>query len=197
MYFCQLFFNLIFMIDYTPDHQYTEVKDSSSTEEKGCTSEITIFIVIFTSLFGLAIYHLPNWWILFTIIFVPVILVALLIGAISSYKEPSKNEIANAIKRVIGFDFGDDFKLLKADSHDYEEYLYIFPEESFENFKLYLESIDENTIKEFELNNRIIHRNENGFTLSENRLEDGVCGNIETIIIDYNERTLKHKFVIY
>ena len=185
------------MIDYTPNHQYTEVKDSSSSEDKGCISEIVIFIVISTLLFGIAIYYLPNWWILFTIIFVPVILVALLIGAIASYKEPSKNKIANTIKGVIGFDFGDDFKLLKTASHDYEEYLYIFSEESFENLKSYLESIDEGKIKEFKSNNRIIYKDESGFTLTENRLEDGVCGNIETIVIDYNERTLKHKFVVY
>lgn len=189
------------MIDYTPNHQYTEVKDSSSSEKKGCIPGIATFIVISTLLFVLAIYYLPNWWILFTIIFVSVILVALLIGvlieAIASYKEPSKNEIANTIKGVIGFDFGDDFKLLKTASHDYEEYLYIFSEESFENLKSYLESIDEGKIKDFKSKNRIINRDESGFTLTENRLKDGVCGNIETIVIDYNERTLKHKFVVY
>ena len=36
-----------------------------------------------------------------------------------------------------------------------------------------------------------------GFSLVEDRLGDGPCGNIESIEVDYMERTLKHKFVVF
>ena len=36
-----------------------------------------------------------------------------------------------------------------------------------------------------------------GFTLMEDRLGNGPCGNIERIIVDYKERTLKHTFTVY
>ena len=36
-----------------------------------------------------------------------------------------------------------------------------------------------------------------GFELVEDRLGGSVCGSVESIDVDYKERTLKHKFVIY
>ena len=106
------------------------------------------------------------------------------------------------IKTVIGFDWGDDYMLLYTGSHDYEEYLYVFTEESFGRLKDFLESVKDG---EQEDSSRYVQHlyidstgNERaGFSLVENRLREDLCGNIESIEVDYEERTLKHKFVVY
>lgn len=104
-----------------------------------------------------------------------------LIGyAIASYQPPSKSQIASVIKNVIDFDFGDDFKLLKTSSHDYEEYLYIFSESSFEPLKNHLESIPDKEGQDGERSISHLIDGKAGFYLSDNRLKDG-CGNIEAI----------------
>ena len=103
------------------------------------------------------------------------------------------------IKKVLEYDFGDDYKLLYTGSHDYEEYLYIFSKDSFEPLKRHLESIPEG---EDNVTGRVVKHSFKGiqgagFSLVEDRLGDGPCGNKESIEVDYKERTLKHKFVVY
>ncbi len=131
-----------------------------------------------------------------TIITVFVGIIALIGYAIASYQPPSKSQVASVIKNVIGFDFGDDFKLLKTSSHDYEEYLYIFSESSFEPLKNHLDSIPNKEGQDGERSISHQINGEVGFYLSDNRLK-GRCGNIEAIIVDYQERTLKHTFTVY
>lgn len=190
------------MIDYTPRHQYTEVHDRpepARTFAHKWTKRVISFAIIagvIVTMF-LGFQYLPSWiMILITIIMVFVGITALIGYAIASYQPPSKSQVASVIKDVIGFDFGNDFKLLKTSSHDYEEYLYIFSESSFEPLKNHLDSIPD---QEGQDGKRSISHHINGkagFYLSDNRLKDG-CGNIEAIIVDYQERTLKHTFTVY
>jgi len=190
------------MIDYTPHHQYTEVFDRHEQEKnfahKWTRRVITLAVVagiICAMLLGFQ--YLP-FWIMIVITFLMIIvgIIALIGYAIASYQPPSKSQVASVIKNFIGFDFGDEFKLLKTSSHDYEEFLYIFSESSFEPLKNHLDSIPD---KEGQDGERSISHHINGkagFYLSDNRLKDG-CGNIEAIIVDYQERTLKHTFTVY
>ena len=187
------------MIDYTPHHQYTEVLDrpeqANNFAHKWTKRIIALAVmagIICAILFGFQ--YLPRWiMILITIIVVLVGIIALIGYAIASYQPPSKSQVASVIKNVIGFDFGYDFKLLKTSSHDYEEYLYIFSDEPLKN---HLESIPDKEGQDGERSISHLIDGKAGFYLSDNRLEDG-CGNIETIKVDYQERTLKHTFTVY
>ena len=190
------------MIDYTPHHQYTEVLDRPE-QANNFAHKWTKRIIALAVMAGiicailLGFQYLPRWiMILISIIVVLVGIIALIGYAIASYQPPSKSQVANVIKNVIGFDFGDDFKLLKTSSHDYEEYLYIFSESSFEPLKNHLDSISDKEGQDCERS--ISHQIDGkaGFYLSDNRLKDG-CGNIEAIKVDYQERTLKHTFTVY
>ena len=190
------------MIDYTPHHQYTEVLDSPE-QGKGFTHKWTRSVIAIAVVVGiiyailLGFKYLPHWiMIIIIVITIFVGIIALIVYAIPSYQPPSKSQIASAIKNVIDFDFGDDFKLLKTSSHDYEEYLYIFSETSFEPLKNHLDSIPDKEGQDGERS--ISHQIDGkaGFYLSDNRLKDG-CGNIETIKVDYQEHTLKHTFTVY
>lgn len=199
------------MIDYTPHHQYEEIIDFIPPKKDVVWGKIIGYLLL---LFYIAIVC---WFITIILHSDSVLLfiknsialgaIALFVGVIfviihwlSSSQSPRlKANYASAIKNVIGFDFGNDFKLLYTGSHDYEEYLYIFSEESFGPLKEHLESIpngkDDNT-------GRVVDhcfkgKKGAGFSLVEDRLGDGPCGNIESIEVDYMERTLKHKFVVY
>ena len=190
------------MIDYTPHHQYTEVLDRPEQvkdfSHKWTKRAITLAVVagIICAII-LGFQYLPRWiMIVITFLMVIVGIIALIGYAIADYQPPSKSQIASVIKDVIGFDFGDDFKLLKTSSHDYEEYLYIFSECSFKPLKNHLDSIPD---KEGQDGERSIGHQidgKEGFYLCDNRLKDG-CGNIEAIKVDYQERTLKHTFTVY
>ncbi len=190
------------MIDYTPHHQYTEVLDRPE-QTKNFAHKWTKRIIALVVMAGiicailLGFQYLPRWiMILITVIVVLVGIIALVGYAIASYQPPSKSQVASVIKNVVGFDFGDDFKLLKTSRRDYEEYLYIFSESSFEPLKNHLDSIPD---KEGQDGERSISHQINGkagFYLCDNRLEYE-CGNIEAIIVDYEERTLKHTFTVY
>ena len=190
------------MIDYTPRHQYTEVLDRHE-QVKSFAHKWTRKVITLAAVAGiicamlLGFQYLP-FWIMIVITFLMVIvgIIALIGYAIASYQPPSKSQIASVIKNVIGFDFGDDFKLLKTSSHDYEEYLYIFSESSFEPLKNHLDSIPDKEGQDGERS--ISHQidGKEGFYLSDNRIKDG-CGNIEAIKVDYQERTLKHTFTVY
>jgi hypothetical protein len=138
------------------------------------------------------------------------VFLALIIGVVfvfvyilfSPGKPRLREKYASVIKTVIGFDWGNDYKLLYTGSHDYEEYLYIFTEESFSPLKKHLESMEDGEQKE--TSHQVQHRyidstgkERTGFSLVENRLDSNGCGNVESIEVDYDERTLKHKFVVY
>lgn len=199
------------MIDYTPHHQYEEIIDYIPPKKDVVRGKIIGYLLL---LFYIAIVC---WFITIILQSDSVLLfiknsivlgiIALFVGVIfviihwlSSPPRPRlKANYASVIKNVIGFDFGNDFKLLYTSSHDYEEYLYIFSEESFGPLKKHLESIpngkDDNTGRV--VNHSFKGEEGQGFSLVENRLGSDYCGNIESIDVDYRERTLKHKFVIY
>lgn len=122
--------------------------------------------------------------------------------ALASYRPLSKAQVASIIKNVIGFDFGDDFTLLQTSSHDYEEYLYLFSESSFEPLKKHLDSIPDKDGQEGErsVKHQISVRLPTDIFLTQKvdfYLCDHRMGNIEAIVVDYQERTLKHTFTIY
>ena len=143
----------------------------------------------------LGFQYLPRWiMILITIIVVLVGIIALIGYAIASYQPPSKSQVASVIKNVIGFDFGDDFKLLKTSSHDYEEYLFIFSESSFEPLKNHLDLFSDKEGQDVE---RSISHQINGKAGFYLRDDDQKTRTIETIEVDYQERTLKHAITGY
>lgn len=199
------------MIDFTPNHQYTEIIDSDVQAEISANKsvQIVIAIAVVASIICLFLgFQNLSWWIMIpiTIIMIPVWIVALFFYALASYRPLSKAQVASIIKNVIGFDFGDDFTLLQTSSHDHEEYLYLFSESSFEPLKKHLDSIPDKDGQEGErsikhqisvrLRTEIFPTPKAGFYLCDNRQVNGM-GNIEAIEIDYQERTLKHTFTIY
>lgn len=191
------------MIDYTPRHRYTEIVDKPVVEysrHQVWKKRLRNIAIISSYIVGWII--LPRWFmviisfLLLCAAFVVVICLAMI------PRQLSKEEIAKVIKEVIGFDFGNDFKLLRTKSHDYEEYLYIFTEEAFCPLKDHLESMrdgeQEGTLRHIQ--HRYLDstgKERSGFFLVENRLREDLCGNTESIEVDYEERTLKHKFVVY
>lgn len=195
------------MIDYTPRHQYFEIADAPKEKGKPKKNRWLAMIVrcvrigIIIGLIG-GFVLLPVGTMLTILAVLVILLIPLvLILAILIYKPipPSKNKIASVIKEVLSYDFGSDFKLLTTSSHDYEEYLYIFPPESFEGLRKYLDSIENGPIGD---TRRCVSHEYNGvegagFTLVENRLDNYGSGNVESIEVDYSERTLKHTFTIY
>lgn len=199
------------MIDFTPNHQYTEIIDSDVQAEISAnkSTQIVIAIAVVASIICLFLgFQNLSWWIMIpiTIIMIPVWIVALFFYALASYRPLSKAQVASIIKNVIGFDFGDDFTLLQTSSHDHEEYLYLFSESSFEPLKKHLDSIPDKDGQEGErsikhqisvrLPTEIFPTPKAGFYLCDNRQVNGM-GNIEAIEVDYQERTLKHTFTIY
>lgn len=187
------------MIDYTPDHKYEEIKDNSPKYQSHRTSKHSVYVILFTIIvLILGFIYLPFWAsIIMLIIGVILIVIAAIALFVSSYTPRSKNEIANTNKQVLKFDFGDDFKLLRTASHDYEEYLYLFTDESFEPLKLHLEQMKNSEDKERAIKHEYKGIKGAGFTLTTDRRDEYLCGNVESIEVDYAERTLKHTFVIY
>lgn len=203
------------MIDYTPRHRYTEIVDYIPPKENVLRRKIRgycllfLYIAIVGWLF-IKIFQCSStiWSFLYDCI--GSVFLALIIGVVfvfvydlfSPGKPRLREKYASVIKSVIGFDWGNDYKLLYTGSHDYEEYLYMFTEESFEPLKKYLESMKEGEQEGTSLH--VQHRymdstgkERAGFSLIENRLREDLSGNIESIEVDYEERTLKHKFVVY
>lgn len=187
------------MIDFTPNHQYKEIVDSDVQAEISANKavQIVIAIAVVASIICLFLgFQNLSWWIMIpiTIIMIPVWIVALFFYALASYRPLSKAQVASIIKNVIGFDFGDDFTLLQTSSHDYEEYLYLFSESSFEPLKKHLDSIPDKDDQEGErsikhqisvrLPTEIFPTPKAGFYLCDNRQVNGM-GNIEAIEVDY------------
>ena len=203
------------MIDYTPHHRYEEIVDYIPPKGKVLRSKIRgyclfiLYLVIVSWIF-IRLFQCSStiWSFLYNCI--GIVFLALIIGVVfvfvyvlfSPGKPRLREKYANVIKTVIGFDWGNDYKLLYTGSHDYEEYLYIFSEESFGPLKEFLESMKDG---EQEGSSRYVRHHyvdsagneRSGFSLIEDRLNGDVCGNIESIWVDYDERTLKHKFVVY
>lgn len=199
------------MIDYTPHHDYKEIVDNIPPKKDVIRGKIVGYLLLFIyiAIVGRVITRIPPcssiWhcieYILGLIVIAIIIgLVLMLIYLLFLPGRPRlRANYANVIKEVIGFDFGDDYKLLFTGSHDYEEYLYIFSKESFEPLKKHLESIPDG--KDDKIGRVVNHvykgQQGEGFELVEDRRDSNVCGSVESIEVDYKERTLKHKFVIY
>ena len=200
------------MIDYTPHHKYTEIVDYIPDPKKVLKGKIIgclllfVYIGIVVWLFLKMVYSAPSIWaaiqnfLLFVFIALILGVVFLLIWGFNSPSRPRlRANYANVIKHVIGYDFGDDYKLLYTGSHDYEEYLYIFSEESFAPFREYLDSMKDGVQEGTNYYVQHCYKGKEGagFTLVEDRLGEGPCGNIEAIDVDYDERTLKHTFTVF
>jgi hypothetical protein len=177
------------MIDYTPRHKYTEIVDKpviKYTRYQIWKKRLRNVAVVSSYIVGWIIF--PRWFmviisfLLLCAAFVIVICLAMI------PRQLSKEEISKVIKDIIG--------------HDYEEYLYIFPEDTFALLKKHLDSIEDG---EQETSSRFVQhqyldftgKERAGFSLVENRLDVNGCGNVESILVDYGERTLKHKFTVY
>ena len=199
------------MIDYTPLHDYKEIVDYIPPQKDVIRGKIVDYLLLFIyiAIIGWAIMRIllcGSIWhgIVYAI---ALIIIGIFIGVVFMFihlryspgKPRFRAKYASAIKDVIGFDFGDDYKLLFTGSHDYEEYLYIFSKESFEPLKKHLESIPDG--KDDKIGRVVNHvykgQQGEGFELVEDRRDSNVCGSVESIEVDYKERTLKHKFVIY
>ena len=166
-----------------------------------------LLLFIYVALLGWGILSICNYIGVRILYIITLIVLAVFVGVVfliiywivSPGKPRLKNNYSSAIKKVIGYDFGNDYKLLYTGSHDYEEYLYIFSNDSFEPLKKHLESIpDGKDDKTGRVVGHSFKGNQGaGFSLVEDRLGDSPCGNIESIEVDYVERTLKHKFVVF
>ena len=204
------------MIDYTPYHQYSEIHDYIPEKKAIIKSKIIGYslLLLYVGIIILLVTKMLTWPMFFSWsslfdfieqmfwVFILAIIIGFIFVAIYAFNSPGetrlKADYANAIKDVIGFDFGDDFKLLFTSSHDYEEYLYVFTEESFGPLKDHLESMKEGKQED---TGRVVKHCYNGkegagFTLVENRIVD-CCGNVESIKVDYDGRTLKHTYIVF
>ena len=198
------------MIDYTPHHQYKEIVDYIPERKKVVKGKIIGYALLLTyiTLIGwisIRIMEKTTIWSFFPDIIVLAVLSLvmgiffMLIYGFSSPGRPRlKSDFGNIIKSIVGVDFGEDYKLLYTSSHDYEEYLYIFSETSFLPFRDYLESLKDGEIEGTSRCVSHAYKDEagKGFTLVENRLQNG-GGNIERLLVDYEERTMKHTFTVY
>jgi hypothetical protein len=199
------------MTNYTPLHDYKEIVDYIPPQKDVIRGKIVDYLLLFIyiAIIGWAIMRiLLCGSILHGIVYaIALIIIGIFIGVVFMFihlryspgKPRLKSNYSSVVKKVIGYDFGDDYKLLYTGSHDYEEYLYIFSKDSFEPLKRHLESIPEG---EDNVTGRVVKHSFKGvqgagFSLVEDRLGDGPCGNKESIEVDYKERTLKHKFVVY
>ena len=199
------------MIDYTPFCHYEEIVDYIPPKKDVIRGRVVgcLLLFIYIALCGWGIMSIfKSSSIGASVIYtIALIVIAVFVGVVfliilwivSPGKPRLKTNYANVICNVIGFDFGDDFKLLYASSHDYEEYLYIFSNDSFEPLKKHLESFpDGKDDKTGRVVNHVYKGKQgDGFELVEDRRGESVCGSVESIEVDYKERTLKHKFVIY
>ena len=141
------------MIDYTPRRRYKEIVDYIPPQKDVIRGKIVYYLllILYIVIIGwgvMKILQCGSVWlyikytIALTIIGLFIGVVFMIIHWITSPARPRlKTSYANVICNVIGFDFGGDFKLLFTESHDYEEYLYIFSEESFNPLKKHLETI--------------------------------------------------------
>ena len=198
------------MIDYTPHHQYKEIVDYIPERKKVVKGKIIGYALLLTyiTLIGwisIRIMEKTTIWSFFPDIIVLAVLslvmgiiFMLIYGFLSPGRPRLKSDFGNIIKSIVGFDFGEDYKLLYTSSHDYEEYLYIFSEASFLPFRDYLESLKDGEIEGTSRCVSHAYKDEagKGFTLVENRLQNG-GGNIERLLVDYEERTMKHTFTVY
>lgn len=201
------------MIDYTPYHEYKEIEDYIPDEKDVVRSKIVGFVLL---LLYIAVFV---WWfykilhssasilsiiqdcILVSVIaLITGIVFVIIYALVSPGRQRLKADYAKVIGSVIGYDLGDDFKLLRTGSHDYDEFLYIFSEASFEPLRNHLEAIPDEGEQNIEEGRVIRHSFKGmkgeGFYLCDRRMKNG-CGNTESIEVDYKERTLKHEFVIY
>lgn len=199
------------MIDYTPLHDYKEIVDYIPPQKDVIRGKIVdcLLFILYIVIIGWGIMRILQcgsvwlyikYTIALTVIGLFIGVVFMITHWITSPARPRlRANYASVIKEVIGFDFGDDFKLLFTGGHDYEEYLYIFSEESFEPLKKHLETIpDGKDDKTGRVVNHVYKgQYGEGFELVEDRRGGSVCGSVESIEVDYKERTLKHKFVIY
>ena len=199
------------MIDYTPLHDYKEIADYIPPQKDVIRGKIVdcLLFILYIVIIGWGIMRILQcgsvwlyikYTIALTVIGLFIGVVFMITHWITSPERPRlRANYAKVICSVIGFDFGDDFKLLFTGSHDYEEYLYIFSEESFEPLKKHLEFIPDG--KDDKTGRFVNHvykgQYGEGFELVEDRRGGSVCGSVESIEVDYKERTLKHIFVIY
>lgn len=203
---------------YDDDYDYDEEEDyykevfdkKESFSEKArkrlirCGAKILLIAAFCGAVISIGILSL---W---TLLVLPISIIAglaALIILIFTSSEPQKYQYASVIKKEIGFDFGDDFRLFRHFEHDTELYEYIFSESSFEPLKMHLNTIpdegspDEGSINGVDYSRYICHHyNKDGqcceFILKDRRLKYG-GGNIESIWVDYEKRTLLHSFIIY
>lgn len=94
------------MIDFTPNHQYTEIIDSDVQAEISAnkSTQIVIAIAVVASIICLFLGFLNlSWWIMIpiTIIMIPVWIVALFFYALASYRPLSKAQVASIIKMLL------------------------------------------------------------------------------------------------
>ena len=190
------------LVDYTPHCHYSEVKELPEQEmKKDFDWKFWVFI------FGLALLQAVCFYfstilggLLLFLIILFVVPIALMVKAPLT---DIRKEESQMVKNVLKFDFGDDFRLLRAVEHDYIEYLFLFPEISFKKLKEHLESIPA-AKQDLEHRFSISHEYHNddgedreGFTLIENGIDQYGCGSVQSILVDYRARTLKYTFVIY
>ena len=102
---------------------------------------------------------------------------------------------ANMFKKVLGYDFGNDFTFLARGGHDHQEYLILLPNDTFERMRDYLDGIPDGAFND--MGNVCHNLDENiGFSISESNLNNG-CGNTQRIEVDYKNRLLHYSFTIY
>lgn len=95
------------MIDFTPNHQYTEIVDSDVQAEISANKavQIVIAIAVVASIICLFLgFQNLSWWIMIpiTIIMIPVWIVALFFYALASYRPLSKAQVASKLKMLLG-----------------------------------------------------------------------------------------------
>lgn len=167
---------------------------------------ITIYVV-FILILTYSIYSnikSPNVFeILGIIVIIAITLIALIIHFFASNRDSNIYEIG-CVQNVIGYDFGNDFRLLKTvDTQGHEEYIYQFSDDAFEPLKQHLESIPDEGDFNSEMGHVVRHKFKHprrdyiiDFYLHDSRMKYH-CGNIEWIEVNYEKKMLTHVFVIY
>lgn len=137
------------MANETPHHKYREITDDpaeGNDAAEGWCGSLFLFIVSLPLSFIIFLILLIffNWQISLEISLCVFVLI-IISGFCSKYgydKSSPRLKEAERAKRFLGYDFGTDFTLRSTGSHDYEEILLDFPEESFLSLMDYCKKFD-------------------------------------------------------
>lgn len=188
------------MIDYTPGYQYQEIPDDIPFVNVRRTRALLIVALLLAiMLIAVGFHFLPFFVMLIVVlvVFAPLLIYGGLFYITCSNNEKYPREKLDAsrlINDAIGFDLGNQFKLYRTAREGYYENLIVIDNDDvFELFKKHLDSMQDVEDSQMQ-NGRFIRHSYKGIEGKGFYFCERSVGSIESIEIDYSNRTIKHIF---